>query len=823
MSDEGLGDVALSVYNKLHNPNRRTYLKRNVRQVLHSLIQMGSAASNLRPSVGVRPQEPSVAPVDSDENDEDDEPQPVKRRRLFDDRSSSSKHFDDDMEVRRPLSQAETRTNRASPWSLRPESMKPHSLHGTPKPFGTRPKSSKMSIQKLLPETPVDFSESMRIDIYRINPDQEEAIDHDRGKVFDIPCRCSIAILYAENDENPGDMDASEFLDICKEVKACTLRVAINYDGTVAREVILSEPFVFSPLQFYVNRKWKLNGEWVREFGFAERYRVKIKLELIGFHETWPPIGGRGSVSNLIDLGFISTEDTHLCCEANPFADTDRHARAKLHLGYKTVVQAIRYNLEVQIRWAYPSYLRDVEAKNARSAIGRTSSPGSKVPELPESLGKRQIEDFAVQKSPGSSRVSRKRTAVPTYNLKALSIRTQKMSPRGPRTNKLEQRNLDRSGIVVLYSFNRAGARGGGNKRETTITGLKCLFCLSRSSTLEQLRFHLHTDHDAFKFHIRQRQPDSSGVTYHIEIHKNDRPGPALFHGPHRTVQLGPPVSLFDLEKYLGGDDSWTQARSGILHNRTHLDSRSRGTESSLSPSPYGSRHSSPNTSTNTDDLIDPEKDEVEDLLPIRQKKAFYVPRIRKPVYDPITKQLLRTGDEIRNTADETDEAWIHQRQRDGLNDFTDEDVLPEEKEFIHQWNSFIMNQRLTSNKFHADVIVRFVETNKAWIVEKMPRRCEFMKQAENFLLKGVLDERRLRHCLGIIEAEGKAMAARRKANRRQDVDLDRMDNEKSLKTLPTRPLQTCICGERQPVDRVTCRGAVSHFQIRNPVYISPL
>ncbi|KAI9053952.1 hypothetical protein LZ554_002896 [Drepanopeziza brunnea f. sp. 'monogermtubi'] len=814
MSDKGLGDIALSVYNHLNNPNRRPYLKRNVRKALRSLSNMGSAGSVLRSSARLGSREESMA------SDEEDGPRPMKRRKLFDNRTTSAKHDgdddDDDDEIftRRPVGQVTSKSNGAPSPSSKPEAIKPSNFYGKPKTappplapgsLTVRPITSKNSIRRILPETLVNFFESMRIDIHHIDPSYDEEVSDDRGQEAIIPCRCFVSIFYANNDKKSGDVDSRDLTIICKDVKACTLRVSIGYDGTVRREVVLPEPFIFSPTHFYVNRRKDINGRSIREFGFADKYQLQIKLEPMGSHEAWPPLGAQGPVSDLIEQGTISPEDTHLHCKTNPFADADQHAKLDLQLCYKTIKQAIQFSLEIQIRWASPSHLSEIRARNTKIAAARMSASFPGASEISKSPIARRAEDITAHESPGDSRVPRRRTAVTTYNLKTLSSMAQRRSPKAPRTKRSERRNLDSRDITVTYSFNRAEAAEAGIKRETTISGLDCPFCLSRNSSLEELRLHLHTDHGAFKFHLRR--PDPPLVTYYIELVKNNRPGPAFPHELQRTIQMGLPVSLFDLEKYIGGDESWAKARNGSSQPSLlppHL--QPQAPDASSSPSPHESRHSSPNTSNDTDDMVGFENCEPKAQLPIFQRRVFYAPTTTKPLYEATTKRLLKPGDELPRSDDETDEAWLHQSQRDGLNDFTDEDVLPEEKDFMHRWNSFVVNEHLTSDKYLATVVVRFVEANKAWLVEKTSRRKEFMKQAENFILKGIFDERHLRHCLGVIEEERKAIAAREVAERKEDVDMDRMDEDEK-EAPPTRSLHTCVCGEYQPLDRVTCRG----------------
>lgn len=250
------------------------------------------------------------------------------------------------------------------------------------------------------------------------------------------------------------------------------------------------------------------------------------------------------------------------------------------------------------------------------------------------------------------------------------------------------------------------------------------------------------------------------------------------------------------------GDESWSKARYGLQHNMwpDHL----LGNEASLSSSPHESGYSSPNTSNTTDDNTDFDMYAAKHYQHIR--KRFLVPETAKPLYHTVTKQVLRPGEELPDSDDERDESWVHQKQRDLINDFTD--VTLEEKEFINEWNPFIVEQQLTNAKFLPDAIKRYVEAKKDWIAEKVSRREEFMKLMETFILRGELDEQCVRVFVGKIRAAQNAKAVRDQ----EDVEMKDAEPEKPVSK--KRGLLICICGiHTRPPLRVVCTGSVSPFQ----------
>jgi hypothetical protein len=352
------------------------------------------------------------------------------------------------------------------------------------------------------------------------------------------------------------------------------------------------------------------------------------------------------------------------------------------------------------------------------------------------------------------------------------------------------QHGLGDDEINVTYNFGKADAAETGVKQTTVISGLGCPFCNSHYSQVDDLRLHLHTDHTMFKFHLRKASPPR--ISFFVEVCKS-RNGPMMNVERQKTYQFGQPMSLFDLEKNLGGDESWAKGRHGPLHNTwpEHLIDRH---DSSLSSSPHESRHSSPNTSNDTDDLMEFESAEVK--LPVRPRKVYYVPKTAKPLYDTITKRILQPGEELPNSDDEKEEGWLRQKSRDLINDFTD--VTFEEKDFINTYNPFIINEQLTSPKYLPEAIIRFAESHKTWFAERQSRKKEFVKLMEVFILRGVVEEKTLERCIDFLRVA-------ERANKGKDTDMDDATPPKA------RALMDCICGEHtQPPNRVICRGSVS-------------
>ncbi|KAL2066687.1 hypothetical protein VTL71DRAFT_2759, partial [Oculimacula yallundae] len=813
-----VGDAALFVYNLLHTTNsRRPYLRRNVREVLEALT-MGNTLSSLKSSIGPKAQDETAL-----YDEEDEQHRPAKRRKLSLSREAPVSFDSDTAGYRRPLSHVSNGSRRNSS-SSKPDPIKPVNFYGTSQPVGwsadqyARPRLSKprKPIDECLPEMPVDFSEAMRVNIFQINAEHDEPpASADWGQIADINCKCSVAIYYAKNDKSPGDVRPQDFEELCKINKSCIYRIEIGPDGEASRDIILAEPFIFTPDNFYTLRKPAGQPD---RFGFADRYQIKVFIQPKETSELWPAMRMASASGSMPAVDVRDGEDApreEICfyAKTNPWFPAHRHSRCDLYTKYKTKTQRIGFSLHMQIEWTLPNRLNDHAFRRSGSRLPPPSaqqfpkSPRKMEDPLPSLETPRKVDEPLPPESPGEGRAARRRAGVVTYNLKALSSMAQGKSPRRARVQKTEREEhiLEDGEVTVTYCFGKAEAAETGIKRETTISGLKCPFCLSQNRSLDELRLHLSTDHSAYKFHLRRPKPPR--ITFFVELAKSRRSGTFAIEDRSRILQMGQPMSLFDLDKHLNGDESWTRSRTGALHNKwpVHL-LESHLMNSSRSSSSDGTRKSSPNTPHDADDLMDVDKsmdfDYDEPQAARKQRKIHYVPKIAHPLFDSVTKGLLTPGEVLATSDDDTDESWLHQHRRDAINDFTD--IPPEEKEYINRFNPFICEERLTSMEFLPDAIVRFVMANKEWIMAKASRRMEFYKHMDSFILRGNLDEELVMRCRRILNEVSKAKGEEEDGDAKKDVDMGEVERPVSL----IRGLHACICGNvTTPPNRVVCRG----------------
>jgi len=113
------------------------------------------------------------------------------------------------------------------------------------------------------------------------------------------------------------------------------------------------------------------------------------------------------------------------------------------------------------------------------------------------------------------------------------------------------------------------------------------------------------------------------------------------------------------------------------------------------------------------------------------------VPNIKQPLYDPLTKVQLEPGTELRQNP--VDDAWLLLKHRDSLQDFLD--VEPAEKEYMMEWDSFILKKHISSQQYLPRAFLGFVKEKASWIVSKQSRAEEFSKHVSMLLARRAIGD----------------------------------------------------------------------------------
>ncbi|RFU33402.1 hypothetical protein B7463_g2913, partial [Scytalidium lignicola] len=829
------GDAASSVWQYRHRS--KPYLSRNVRRVIESLT-MGSTLSHPSPSREAPPRQD----VSLSDDEEDGSPRPAKRRRInhLDDAAPSlvqtqssnrpsSNHSRNTSQGIRPPSFTTRRKGLDALLSKRTYPLVSNrNINQTPPSHSSN--LTHTSDELVFQDPVIDFHRALRVEITRImgkqNKDSEIPSSPSSLKTpINIKIRCSLILSYLNKDIDDTNV-TQDYTQLYRTSKIGTIMsIAPDRDVTGA-DVILPEPFIIQADELYVNRKIKSSSkqgiskrrdaQYV--FGLADKYRVDIWMEPVGYQKDWPPVlpdpkkkdsYESGQISKALDTGKASTQELRLFSTTSSVLDPERQSRPlDLKLTYETSKLKSLCALKVDINWSLPSSSGTPISKSPRADI----SPAKTLvaPRVSEAVSPpRSREDGATTpdspNTPSGERARRRSNAPVSYNVKVLSdlAKGLPVSPvklfklregRSPRTNSDIAKSTE--DFSVIYTFGRADSAELGIKQQTVVSGFTCPFCNYKATCSDGLKIHLNTDHSKFRFHLRRSSPQR--LAFFVDFSK--QASRAILHKgieQARTLQLNRPVTLFDLEKFLTGDDSWVKTRHGIQndHWAEHSD---HVHDSSSSGSPHNSRHSSPNTSNDTDEVMEVDVPAPKKSLPTRTRKVFYVPKTSKPLYDTVTRRLLKPGEEIPSSDDEKDEGWLHQKYRDIVLDY--KDVTVEEKDYINQWNLSIVAAHLTSETHLTNAVLHFVEHNKIWFARKQSRKVEFGKHMEMFLMKGVIDQDCIHKCVEILK-QGEKLAA--------------TIVEEEIPTPPSpsrqRGVLDCICCiPTEPPDRVICSGKAS-------------
>ncbi|KAL2018640.1 hypothetical protein VTK56DRAFT_543 [Thermocarpiscus australiensis] len=226
-----------------------------------------------------------------------------------------------------------------------------------------------------------------------------------------------------------------------------------------------------------------------------------------------------------------------------------------------------------------------------------------------------------------------------------------------------------------------------------------CLLCGAENDRLSQLRAH-YLSHPQYDFHFEFRPK----AGYCVTVKPNARSQGSPLR--QRVYQLGLPVKPLDLEKYVDGDDSWVTSRLGPDNGR----------EVFREHPPTGARTK---------------------LSAKRTRKKVLVPKTKQPLFDPLSKVQLVPGTPIPQH--EIDDSWLLLKHRDNLQDFID--LNPEEKEYLQEWDAFILRKHISSEHYLPRNFLRFVREKASWIVAKPSRAEEFSKHVSTLLARRVLPE----------------------------------------------------------------------------------
>ncbi|KAK5988687.1 hypothetical protein PT974_10173 [Cladobotryum mycophilum] len=253
----------------------------------------------------------------------------------------------------------------------------------------------------------------------------------------------------------------------------------------------------------------------------------------------------------------------------------------------------------------------------------------------------------------------------------------------------------------------------------------RCVTCGACHQTMLDLQAHLLHVHPDYQYVL---ETTSQGPQFRVTSSPESVPSPS------RNYELKPPVKPFNLQALVAGDQSWITLRHGSdddVHKSVDIFGRSRSRSPGLvQPKPTQRRSG-------------------------RTKSAkVLVPDIPNPLFDPISRARLIPGQEVPKTM--PDNTWLIQKHRESIGDFSD--VTPAEKEYIWEWDGYILDQGLTSAAYFPRTWLNFVQQKADWLVAAEQRMLEFGKHTSVLVARDLIDDKIVRGALSCInEARARA------------------------------------------------------------------
>ncbi|GAO14897.1 hypothetical protein UVI_02007360 [Ustilaginoidea virens] len=215
----------------------------------------------------------------------------------------------------------------------------------------------------------------------------------------------------------------------------------------------------------------------------------------------------------------------------------------------------------------------------------------------------------------------------------------------------------------------------------------RCISCGAYHESMDQLRLHLQHWHPHFEYILEN---SNQGPLFRVS------PLRELTASPQRTHCLVRTAKPFSIQTLSSGDQSWLKSRLGPDGDepfrspvKATLGRLSAGSPVAKVPQPATRR-----------------------LRGAQVKKAL-VPDISLPLFHPISKARLKAGQEVPQPI--PDNTWLIQKHRESISDFSD--VTPAEKEYIWEWDGYILRQNITSAAYFARAWLSFVAEKAAWLV----------------------------------------------------------------------------------------------------------
>ncbi|PKK54529.1 hypothetical protein CI102_789 [Trichoderma harzianum] len=504
--------------------------------------------------------------------------------------------------------------------------------------------------------------------------------------------------------------------------QVCDLTTFKNPVGPhrVAR-IALPKPFYIPQESILINRADDAT------FDLADSYDIVVELEAA--HDGhWPPLDSS-------DFGALPPSSSLASVPGKAWVLSSRFdqifGRLKsplsLSAGYSAPEPPVRtdYVMDIDLRWSAnfkalkrlekgsmpcinavdpdaDPFVDDLFAPSMNGGIH--SINGHHVDESSIELDDDGLDGFDGAQTPSRSLRTREKNKV--YNLKVLSDQAQGRE----RKRRARASHIATNEGRVSYLL--------PSDQPVCLDYYRCITCGVYHQTMQQLQVHLQTFHPAYSYVL---ETTSQGPQFRVTSRCEPISSPLK-----QQYQINPPVKPFNLETYLVGDQSWVSSRLGpdtvddiftFSGDKSTYDRLPSQSPSVTQPRPVQRRPGAP------------------------RNEKILVPKIKQALFDPISRARLVPGQEVPKRP--LDNTWLIQKHRESTSDFSD--VTPAEKEYIWEWDGYILRQSLTSAAYFPRAWLGFVREKASWLAAADQRVLEFGKHASLLRVRDMLDDNIIR------------------------------------------------------------------------------
>ncbi|CAG9951664.1 unnamed protein product [Clonostachys rosea f. rosea IK726] len=218
------------------------------------------------------------------------------------------------------------------------------------------------------------------------------------------------------------------------------------------------------------------------------------------------------------------------------------------------------------------------------------------------------------------------------------------------------------------------------------LDGFRCISCGMLHRSLNLLHIHLQSHHPDHEYKL---ETTSQGPQFLVSFRTTPAPVAS------KDMQMGPAIKPFHLETFVRNDHSWLTSRLG---------QRARMTFSRQQTNPY--------------------QDVAHRRCCYRadsQKKGRDT-KYRQEFYHPVSKQVLKPGDEV--LPPQAEERWFHHKHREGLNE--NQGLASAQLEYIKEFDSVMREYPIGAKAYFPRAWLDFVQRKVGWLLDAKHRMLEF-------------------------------------------------------------------------------------------------